>query len=88
VHASGGNISDTDDNISDSDSSSVNDDDDGFATLLPDDFQSGTVVETMHFPGENNVSTCIHYCYVLTLHCKLYCTCLECYRITYSLALQ
>eukprot|EP00953_Heterococcus_sp_UTEX-ZZ885_P014039 7990-Heterococcus_DN1.PRE.1 len=54
VHASG-NSSDTDDNSSDS--SSVNEYD-SFATLLPDDIQPGSIVNTMHFPGENNELDC------------------------------
>jgi hypothetical protein len=52
VHNSG-NSTDTDDNSSDS--SSINEYD-SFATLLPDDIQPGSIVKTMHFPGENNVS--------------------------------
>jgi hypothetical protein len=67
VHASG-NSSDTDDNSSDS--SSVNEYD-SFATLLPDDNQPGSIVKTMHFPGENNVSMRIitNSYYIYTVLC-------------------
>jgi hypothetical protein len=67
VHASG-NSSDSDDNSSDS--SSVNAYD-SFATLLPDDIQPGSIVKTMHFPGENNVSMRNTINSYYTLYCAM-----------------